>query len=541
MASHNQSLHDAHPQLAAQWHPTKNGHVTPHDVGPSSNKKYWWLCPKDPRHEWPMVVYARKNGNGCPFYPCSPRPRASDWYNLRTEYPNIAAEFHPSKNGAITPEQIVPFSTKQYWWQCPYGHEWEARVDSRAAGSGCNTCHAQTSKLELRLFCELKFLFDGSKVHLRKRIAGQECDIYIPGYNLGIEVDGYPWHRDRRRQDSRKTKVFTQHQLQLIRLRDERLARIKGPVLWFDSQEDYHIVVRRVVQYLYDKKLVNPAHKQRCHAYLASDQFKNSAEYQELVADLRRSLPGTSLAESHPNLVREWDVDENVPLTPDRFSAGSHEKVTWRCAQCTRRWPASIKSRARRTKPSGCPYCAGCLPTETNNLKVNYSAIAAEWDDENNGTLRPEDVLPCSHQKVWWKCRNGHSWEATVANRTAKNGTGCRYYPCTRKGPVTPDHNLKVSHPQVAKEWYQPKNGTRRPKDVSHGMDRKVWWKCKKCKHIWKAAISSRTCSGRGCKKCRTRKGDTRATPNASRARQQSPSLSVGHRLSRRPTKRFPN
>lgn len=506
MSSRKLSLFDANPELAAQWHPTKNGRVTPHDVYPFSNRRIWWLCPKDPRHEWEAPVYARTAGNGCPDHPCCTRPRASPWYNLRTEYPKIAEQFHPSKNGDTTPEQIVPFSTKKYWWRCAYGHEWKVRVDSRTVGNGCRTCHAQTSKLELRLYCELKFLFRKSRVRSQSQIAGRECDIYVPAYKLAIEVDGYPWHKNKQTQDSQKSEVLKKHHVRLIRLRDERLEHIEGQVLWFNCFEDYRILVRRVVRHLCDKNLLSSYHHKRCRKYLASNDFKNPDEYKKLVPTLRLPRPGMSLVQSHPKLANEWDVQDNAPLTPEMYSAGSHEEVAWRCMRCQRSWPAEIKSRARSVKPGGCPYCAGRLPTETNNLKANHPAIAAEWDDEKNGTLRPEDVTPCSHRKVWWKCPLGHSWDTTVANRTAKNGTGCRFFPCRpKRGPVTREYNLMKSHPQVAKEWHQSKNGTRRPQDVTHGMDLEVWWKCKKCGHIWKAAISGRTSGGRGCSKCRRR------------------------------------
>ena len=36
-----------HPDLAAEWHPTKNT-LTPTEVRPGSNRKVSWLCSKDP-------------------------------------------------------------------------------------------------------------------------------------------------------------------------------------------------------------------------------------------------------------------------------------------------------------------------------------------------------------------------------------------------------------------------------------------------------------------------------------------------------------
>ena len=57
------------PELAKEWHPTKNNNLTPYDVTVNSGKKVWWMCNKNPKHEWESVVNNRANGNGCPFVP----------------------------------------------------------------------------------------------------------------------------------------------------------------------------------------------------------------------------------------------------------------------------------------------------------------------------------------------------------------------------------------------------------------------------------------------------------------------------------------
>ena len=45
---------------------------------------------------------------------------------------------------------------------------------------------------------------------------------------------------------------------------------------------------------------------------------------------------------------------------------------------------------------------------------------------KNNG-LTPADVMPNSDKKVWWKCSQGHEWQAMIGNRHRGNGcTICR-------------------------------------------------------------------------------------------------------------------
>jgi len=59
------SLAKKDPEIAAQWHPTKNGSTSPMDVRPNSFKKRWWLCPNG--HEWQaMPVYRTRTIRSCP-------------------------------------------------------------------------------------------------------------------------------------------------------------------------------------------------------------------------------------------------------------------------------------------------------------------------------------------------------------------------------------------------------------------------------------------------------------------------------------------
>ncbi len=55
-----QSLSDVNPELAKQWHPDKNGDLTPYDVLPGSNVKVWWKCPVDDEHVWENDVRHRR-------------------------------------------------------------------------------------------------------------------------------------------------------------------------------------------------------------------------------------------------------------------------------------------------------------------------------------------------------------------------------------------------------------------------------------------------------------------------------------------------
>ena len=51
--------------------------------------------------------------------------------------PKLASEWHPVKNGELTPFNVTTGSSRKVWWQCPTGHEWQAGVQDRVKGNGC--------------------------------------------------------------------------------------------------------------------------------------------------------------------------------------------------------------------------------------------------------------------------------------------------------------------------------------------------------------------------------------------------------------------
>ena len=134
-----QSLKNLYPKIAKEWHPTKNGNLKPEGVTVGSDKKVWWKCPKGEDHEWKVSVAHRSRGRGCPF--CAGK-RASKDYNLAVLSPDLAKEWHPTKNGNLKPEGVTVGSDKKVWWKCSRrkAHEWESTVANRFYGRGCPFC-----------------------------------------------------------------------------------------------------------------------------------------------------------------------------------------------------------------------------------------------------------------------------------------------------------------------------------------------------------------------------------------------------------------
>ena len=124
------------------------------------------------------------------------------------------------------------------------------------------------------------------------------------------------------------------------------------------------------------------------------------------------------------DLLAEWDCKNNA-LNPDEISPFSHQDIFWICTN-GHQWSAHLDNRV--DKNSGCPYCSGRLPIKgTNDLEThcknnNLEYLLDEWNYEKNNGLTPADVTSGSDKKVWWKCSNGHEWQARIGNRHRGNG-----------------------------------------------------------------------------------------------------------------------
>ncbi len=127
-------LSSTHPELAAQWHPTKNGPWKPTEFSFGSAEKVWWKCPRGDDHVWLRAIFRRTSSTGkfyaCPF--CEGY-KVSKTNSLATLFPQVAKEWHPTKNGKLTPQEVGAKSTKRVWWKCPKGsdHVWQAHIDIR--------------------------------------------------------------------------------------------------------------------------------------------------------------------------------------------------------------------------------------------------------------------------------------------------------------------------------------------------------------------------------------------------------------------------
>lgn len=334
--------------LLTQWDTASNGGLSPQTVSYGSRKKVWWICPKG--HRWQAEISCRGGqGEGCPV--CAGRQVAPGENDLATRLPAIAAQWHREKNGSLTPDQVMPGSHQKVWWQCEQGHEWQAIVKSRAEGCGCPVC-------------------------ANRKILPGVNDLVTACPGLAEE-----WH---------PTKNGA--------LRPQTLAPGTRRKVWWQCAQGH-----------------------QWQATVASRACNGSGCP---VCAGKQVCPGENdLASVYPNLAAQWHPTKNAPLTPSAVTPSSNRSIWWRCDR-GHQWRAPVSQRTRAS--TGCPYCSGRrVLAGFNDLGTLAPLVAAQWAEDLNGTLTPDQVTVGSSRRVWWRCQEGHTWKAKIYSRTGKQGAGC--------------------------------------------------------------------------------------------------------------------
>lgn len=121
----------------------------------------------------------------------------------------------------------------------------------------------------------------------------------------------------------------------------------------------------------------------------------------------------------HPNIAKEFSIKNGTD--PFTITCMSSKKYLWNCPK-GHEYIASVSNRVGCH--TGCPYCSNQKVWDGNRFSVLYPEISKEWDFSKND-CNPSDLTYGSESVVFWKCKNNHSWSASINNRTS--GNNCPY------------------------------------------------------------------------------------------------------------------
>ena len=397
---------------------------------------------------------------------------------LAYRFPALAAQWHPTRNGGLTPDNITAYNGRRVWWMCRKGHEWQTAVYHRAYGCGCPICAVEfkTSFAEQAICYYFLKVTDAENRYTR---LGKEVDIYLPRYRIGIEHNGKYYHKGKEKKDAQKIAFFSKKGIRILTVRE--------------GDEDY--IAGDNITYNWKKKASLNWAIRTLFALVSID-----APPVDVVNDEQRIYDQyefmekkNSLARKMPDVAAQWHPSKNGKLTPDSISFASAKRVWWLCSK-GHEWQTPPASRQNG---EGCPYCAGKrILAGFNDLQTTAPHLAAQWHPTKNADLTPQTITQGTRRRVWWLCPKGHAWDTAPSDRL--RGEGCPY--CSNKRVLAGYNDLSTKDPVLASQWHPSKNHPLTADMVTPGSDKNVWWQCEKG-HEWKSGIGDRT-RGNGCPYC---------------------------------------
>ena len=395
-------------ELAKEWHPTKNGDLTPTDVTANNGKKVWWLdkC----GHEWEAIVARRNKGSKCPY--CTNEKLLVGFNDFATKNPNLLDEWDYDKNDVL-PTEIFSTTHKKIWWKCPFGHSYLTFPYNRIR-SRCPICDKEnhTSFPEQAIYYYLKKHFKDIE-NSNTNCIGMELDIYIPSIKTAIEYDGINWHNSSVNKDIKKNTLCKENNIKLIRIREPNLPIMDNCITIErkdkKTDESLNAVIKELLFYL----------------GINSEVIDVSNDSPKIYNQYIKNRKEKSVAKKYPELAKEWHPTKNDNLLPSMVNYGSSKKVWW-LGKCGHEWQMTINDRT--VENCGCPICSGKrIVSGINDLLSKYPKVCEEWfyDKNNSIGLYPNSVAPHSDKKAWWKCKScGNVWQAKIDHRT-RLGVGC--------------------------------------------------------------------------------------------------------------------
>lgn len=339
------------PELAAEWHPTKNGELTPTNTVAGGATKRWWLgsC----GHEWDTTVTKRlKDGSGCPV--CAGLKVVPGFNDLASKEPLIAAEWHSTKNGELIPETVMFRSTAIAWWQCAEGHEWETRISNRTLqNNGCNECKKKARSVSLK---EDNLLLRSPSLAAQWHPTKNH---YLTPENVTIGSKKSVWWKGECGHEW-EAQVYARtagngcpvcHGLKILEGHNDLASTHPELVLEWHPTKNSNIT---------PEKVTSGSHKKVWWLGSCDHEWESSIAHRTSgrscpVCHGRKVVAGVNdLLTINPELAAQWHPTKNGEITPDQITGkGGRAKAWWQCEK-GHEWQARVKGR---TTGRGCPQC----------------------------------------------------------------------------------------------------------------------------------------------------------------------------------------
>ncbi len=301
-----------HPNLAKEFHPSKNLTLKPSELLAGTNRLIWWKC-SICDNEWRVKGQHRAEGSGCPY--CNNGRLHSDGRNSIFNDERLSIEWCNEKNESSDPRKITVGSNNTYFWRCHVcNHRFRNSPSNRYHfEQNCGACMNNTAHSS----------GSNSIAITHPELANEIHDVL----NENLDISS-------------------------IKVASSR------KIWWKCSTCDHEW---RATPY---RRLSSIHTKSRGCGVCSGNSIHSNGS--------------NSMKNTHPQLSLEFDKEKNHPLTPENIKAGTNKKLWWICEvksskPCGHTWSASGASRSftnvlNKKIGTGCPKCLKKSQTELYNL-----------------------------------------------------------------------------------------------------------------------------------------------------------------------------
>ena len=426
--------------------------INPQDLSQSSTKLIWWKCTINPEHVWDappgrIKRQVKLGFTGCPY--CHGR-RVDKTNSLSENFPDVAALWHPTKNGDLLPSEITSQSNKRVWWACDDGHEWQqAPYPLTGQGTGCPYCAGQKLSYERSLAAVAPHLVEEWDEEKNGKSASEVmAKTGRPDYWwICKKDDSHQWKapslkpREHRFRMSILLRITKRHPTNNLQVMYPEIAAQWHPTKNGNkTPEDYPAGSHKRAWWKCEE---GPDHE---WSGVIGGRAAQGRKIMSLLVSAEESRLRTLCSRCTPNSLRNGIQQKTVNSHHQRWQVERIGKYGGSAPEGPdHEWKTTVDARARGG--TNCPFCAGQKISVTNSLAATRPKIALEWHPEKNGNLTPHDVMRGSDKKVWWKCSVNpeHEWKARIANR-GSHGSGCQF--CLKKNQSLLFEYVKSIFPQ---------------------------------------------------------------------------------------------
>lgn len=422
--------------------------------------------------------------------------------NLAVTHPNILKQWDYEKND-IKPEEISYGSGKKVWWKCSKGHSYEMTVYKKLSrAASCPVCSGHKTVPGINDFATC-YPEIAKEWHPNKN--GDLLPSQVSKKN-GRKVwwicqYGHEWQATIRDRVTDKTGC--------PKCRARRLTSFSEQAIYYYVKQLYPDTINRYKE-IFDNGMELDIFVPSIRVGI---EFDGAAWHNTEEMHLKERKKYQICQKNNIKLIRVkehtgnewWDVSDVTYTLHDRRNRRDLETIIqvildWMdpvSNMWTRKrfndFHSKVHVNIKRDENAIREY----LTPIANSLAELRPDLVKDWNYEKNGNLKPTMFGINSSDYVWWKCKScGHEWESTIQKRS--NGLSCPC--CDGRIVVLGKNDLKTVRPDLAEEWNYEKNGDLKPEQVFYKSDKRVWWVCKICGHVWCTTINHRY-YGTGCPK----------------------------------------